>query len=70
LAFTLDTYTADVPELHHATAETVSDLFLDAEDAPADPPMDLPCGLVGYRSDYQPPRSMTNGLAGSSHLSL
>ena len=26
VAFTLDTYTADVPELHHHAAETVSDL--------------------------------------------
>jgi hypothetical protein len=39
----LDTYTADVPELHHAAAETVSDLFLDAaENGPAEPPSDLP----------------------------
>jgi hypothetical protein len=31
VAFTLDTYTADVvPELHHAAAVAVSDLFLDA----------------------------------------
>jgi integrase len=29
VAFTLDTYTEDVPELHHAAAETVSSLFLD-----------------------------------------
>ena len=29
VAFTLDTYTEDVPELHHAAAETVSNLFLD-----------------------------------------
>jgi integrase len=43
VAFTLDTYTADVAELHHAAAETVSDLFLDsAEDRPAEPPIDLP----------------------------
>ncbi len=43
VAFTLDTYTADVPELHHAAAETVSDLFLDpAEDGPLEPPIDLP----------------------------
>ena len=28
VAFTLDTYTEDVPELHHAAAETVSSLFL------------------------------------------
>ena len=30
VAFTLDTYTEDVPELHHAAAETVSGLFLDS----------------------------------------
>jgi hypothetical protein len=31
-----------VPELHHAAAETVGDLFLDAaEDGPAEPPIDL-----------------------------
>ena len=29
VAFTLDTYTDDVPELHHAAAEIVSGLFLD-----------------------------------------
>jgi integrase len=29
VAFTLDTYTEDVPELHHTAAETVSRLFLD-----------------------------------------
>ncbi|MDN5860400.1 MAG: tyrosine-type recombinase/integrase [Pseudonocardia sp.] len=40
VAFTLDTYTEDVPELHHAAAETVSGLFLD--DAPDEPPIDLP----------------------------
>jgi hypothetical protein len=34
VAFTLDTYTEDVPELHHDAAETVSNLFLD--DAPVD----------------------------------
>jgi integrase len=34
VAFTLDTYTEDVPELHHDAAETVSNLFLD--DTPAD----------------------------------
>ncbi|MHA6622890.1 tyrosine-type recombinase/integrase [Pseudonocardia sp. DLS-67] len=32
VAFTLDTYTEDVPELHHDAAETVSSLFLDALD--------------------------------------
>jgi len=41
VAFTLDTYTADVPELHHAAAETVSDLFLAGDDPPAEPPIDL-----------------------------
>jgi integrase len=40
VAFTLDTYTEDVPELHHAAAETVTGLFLD-DDAPDEPPMDL-----------------------------
>ena len=34
IAFTLDTYTEDIPELHHDAAETVSNLFLD--DAPPD----------------------------------
>jgi integrase len=34
VAFTLDTYTEDVPELHHDAAEAVSNLFLD--DAPTD----------------------------------
>jgi hypothetical protein len=29
----LDTYTEDVPELHHAAAETVSGLFLGEDDA-------------------------------------
>lgn len=29
VAFTLDTYTEDVPELHHDAAEAVSRLFLD-----------------------------------------
>jgi hypothetical protein len=35
-------YTADVPELHHQAAETVSDLFLgsDPQD-PGEPPIDL-----------------------------
>lgn len=43
VAFTLDTYTEDVPELHHAAAETVSGLFLDDEpDAPEEPPGELP----------------------------
>jgi len=43
VAFTLDTYTEDVPELHHAAAERVSDLFLGEEDeAPSEPPMDVP----------------------------
>jgi len=36
VAFTLDTYTEDVPELHHDAAETVSRLFLD--DTPAGEP--------------------------------
>jgi hypothetical protein len=40
VAFTLDTYTADVLELHHQAAETVSDLFL-ADDS-QEPPIDLP----------------------------
>ncbi|WP_214367454.1 hypothetical protein [Pseudonocardia sp. H11422] len=40
-AFTLDAYTGDVPELHHA-AETVSDLFLGEDDeGPDEPPNDL-----------------------------
>jgi integrase len=43
VAFTLDTYTADVPELHHHAAETVSDLFLtDDPHEPGEPPIDLP----------------------------
>ena len=43
VAFTLDTYTADVPELHHHAAETVSDLFLtDDPQEPGEPPIDLP----------------------------
>ncbi|MGH3569065.1 MAG: hypothetical protein ACRDRH_24190 [Pseudonocardia sp.] len=43
VAFTLDTYTEDVPELHHAAAETVSGLFLDDDvEAPDEPPIDLP----------------------------
>ncbi|WP_051898542.1 tyrosine-type recombinase/integrase [Sciscionella sediminilitoris] len=44
VSFTLDMYTEDVPELHHAAAETVSDLFLepDEDDETADPPIDLP----------------------------
>ncbi|MBA2310187.1 MAG: hypothetical protein H0W01_13075 [Pseudonocardiales bacterium] len=42
MAFTLDTYTEDVPELHHAAAERVSDLFLGEEEAPYEPPIDLP----------------------------
>lgn len=43
VAFTLDTYTEDVPELYHAAAETVSGLFLDDEaEAPDEPPIDLP----------------------------
>jgi integrase len=42
VAFTLDTYTEDVPELHHVAAETVSGLFLDdVDDAPDEPPIDL-----------------------------
>ncbi|GAA1880517.1 hypothetical protein GCM10009836_72260 [Pseudonocardia ailaonensis] len=32
VAFTLDTYTADVPDLHHAAAETVTDLFFDPDE--------------------------------------
>jgi hypothetical protein len=40
-AFTLDLYTEDVPELHHAAAETVSGLFLD-DPEPTEPPLDLP----------------------------
>jgi integrase len=36
VAFTLDTYTDDVPELHHDAAETVSNLFLDAISAKPD----------------------------------
>jgi integrase len=36
VAFTLDTYTDDVPELHHDAAETVSDLFLDPVGEPAE----------------------------------
>jgi len=43
VAFTLDTYTEDVPELHHAAAETVSGLFLDDDaETPDEPPIDLP----------------------------
>lgn len=43
VAFTLDTYTEDVPELHHAAAEAVSDLFLDTDASDtAEPPIDLP----------------------------
>ena len=39
VAFTLDTYTADVPELHHHAAETVSDLFFaDDPQEPGEPP--------------------------------
>ena len=35
--------TEDVPELHHAAAETVSGLFLDDDDETRDePPIDLP----------------------------
>ena len=41
VAFTLDTYTDDVPELHHAAAETVSSLFLEAiTEEPATSPED------------------------------
>ena len=29
VAFTLDTYTADVPELHHEAADMVTNLFID-----------------------------------------
>jgi hypothetical protein len=43
VAFTLDTYTEDVPELHHVAAETVSGLFLDdGGEAPDEPRIDLP----------------------------
>lgn len=35
VAFTLDVYTEDVPELHHEAAEIVSNLFLDGP-LPAD----------------------------------
>jgi len=43
VAFTLDTYTEDIPELRHAAAETVSGMFLDDEaEAPDEPPIDLP----------------------------
>jgi integrase len=41
VAFTLDLYTEDVPELHHAAAETVSGLFLDDIEEPTEPPLDL-----------------------------
>jgi integrase len=40
VAFTLDTYTEDVPELHHDAAEVVSSLFLAPEDADAQPPLE------------------------------
>jgi integrase len=40
VAFTLDTYTEDVPELHHDAAEAVSSLFLAPEDADAQPPLE------------------------------
>jgi integrase len=40
VAITLDTYTEDVPELHHDAAEAVSNLFLpDSEEGDADPPL-------------------------------
>ncbi len=40
----LDMYTEDVPELHHAAAETVSDLLLDPDedDETGELPVDLP----------------------------
>ncbi len=41
VAFTLDLYTEDVPELHHAAAEAVSDLFLNDPDG-ASAPLELP----------------------------
>lgn len=41
VAFTLGLYTEDVPELHHAAAEAVSDLFLNEPDESAEPPLDL-----------------------------
>ncbi|TQM11130.1 site-specific integrase [Pseudonocardia kunmingensis] len=41
VAFTLDTYTDDVPELHHAAAEAVSSLFLESvTEEPATRPED------------------------------
>lgn len=41
VAFTLGTYTDDVPELHHAAAEAVSSLFLEADtEEPATSPED------------------------------
>jgi integrase len=43
VAFTIDTYTADVPELHHEAAEAVTDLFLADETQQQDrPPLGQP----------------------------
>jgi integrase len=42
VAFTLDLYTEDVPELHHAAAEMVTGLFLDDSEEPTEAPLDLP----------------------------
>lgn len=45
VAFTLDSYTEDVPELHHDAAESVSGLFVEPETDETDetePPLDLP----------------------------
>jgi integrase len=41
---TLDTYTADAPELHHPATETISDLFC-SFDPPEDGPLSLPIDL-------------------------